>query len=263
MTYLISDITIINYILFLLIIIQSILGIGILVLGTPILLFFNLGLPEALSILLPISILTSFFNILKFAIFNNPKNLKDNYFTSIFLDKKIKINFYLICLPSLFLGLILLKLFENFVNFKIVVSMLIILSLSIKIKFEKKIQYLSDLKNKFIFLIIGIVHGLTNSGGTILSLFLSTLNKSFKNESRINITYFYLLLALVQYGIFLILFNFYLKLNWLITVILFTIVGSIFGNILIKFINENLLKKTIEIMALIAAIVLLYNGIFI
>ena len=170
MTYLISDITIINYILFLLIIIQSILGIGILVLGTPILLFLT-WVSLKREYFASYIYTYKFFNILKFAIFNNPKNLKDNYFANIFLEKKIKINFYLICLPSLFLGLILLKLFENFVNFKIVVSMLIILSLSIKIKFKKKIQYLSDLKNKFIFLIIGIVHGLTNSGGTILSLF--------------------------------------------------------------------------------------------
>ena len=57
--------------------------------------------------------------------------------------------------------------------------MLIILSLSIKIKFEKKIIFIR-FEKKFIFLIIGIVHGLTNSGGTILSLFLSALNKSFK-----------------------------------------------------------------------------------
>ena len=44
--------------------IQSIIGVGVLVLGTPILLILNLNLEEILPILLPISILTSFLNLL-------------------------------------------------------------------------------------------------------------------------------------------------------------------------------------------------------
>ena len=48
----------------LLIIFQSIIGVGILVLGTPILLLINFDIIDIISILLPISILTSFINLI-------------------------------------------------------------------------------------------------------------------------------------------------------------------------------------------------------
>ena len=44
--------------------IQSILGIGVLVIGTPILLIFNFQIIEIMFLLLPISIMTSVVNIL-------------------------------------------------------------------------------------------------------------------------------------------------------------------------------------------------------
>jgi uncharacterized membrane protein YfcA len=53
----------IQIIFFFLIIIQTILGVGILVLGTPILLLFNHDIIEIISILLPLSILTSLINL--------------------------------------------------------------------------------------------------------------------------------------------------------------------------------------------------------
>ena len=56
----------IQFIFFFLIIIQTIIGVGILVLGTPILLLLNFNIIETISILLPLSILTSFINLLYF-----------------------------------------------------------------------------------------------------------------------------------------------------------------------------------------------------
>ena len=59
-----NDIILLYIILFLLICIQSIAGVGILVIGNPILLVLNFNIVEIMSILLPISILTSALNIL-------------------------------------------------------------------------------------------------------------------------------------------------------------------------------------------------------
>ena len=56
--------TIIFTLILLLIIFQSIIGVGILVLGTPILLLINFDIIDIISILLPISILTSFINLI-------------------------------------------------------------------------------------------------------------------------------------------------------------------------------------------------------
>ena len=59
--------TIFTYIVLILIIsLQSIVGVGVLVLGTPIMLLLNYSMVEVLSILLPISIVTSLGNFLYF-----------------------------------------------------------------------------------------------------------------------------------------------------------------------------------------------------
>ena len=52
--------------IFLLVAIQSIMGVGVLVVGTPLLLLFNYNIIEAMAILLPISIITSGLNLMYF-----------------------------------------------------------------------------------------------------------------------------------------------------------------------------------------------------
>ena len=61
-----DEINYIYFIFFFLIILQSIVGVGILVIGTPSLLLLEYSIIEILSILLPISILTSLLNLLIF-----------------------------------------------------------------------------------------------------------------------------------------------------------------------------------------------------
>lgn len=250
----------IYYLVSLLIFIQSILGIGILVLGTPIMLFLNYSMPEILGVLLPISIFTSVSNILIIQKFNSKNNYKKFIKPEIFLDKKTKRYFFIICLPSVFIGLVILKYFEEYFNFKIAVSFLIFLSLILKMKYEKKFILVSNILKKIIFLLIGFVHGLTNSGGTLLSLFVSSLNKNFKNKSRINITFFYMVLATLQYIIYITLFKNYPNLTWVLLLIIYTLLVSLIANYLIKFINENALKRLIEIFALASSIVLFLDG---
>ena len=47
-----------------LVIIQSVVGVGVLVLGTPILLLLNFSLIDVIGLLLPVSITTSFLNLI-------------------------------------------------------------------------------------------------------------------------------------------------------------------------------------------------------
>ena len=72
-------------------------GVGILVIGTPFLLILNFQLIEVLSILLPISILTSFLNLIYFKL--NKKKLRMR------VDQKTKYLFFLICVPAIFFGI--------------------------------------------------------------------------------------------------------------------------------------------------------------
>ena len=253
------DQIVILLIIFLLIIFQSIIGIGVLVLGTPILLIWGYNLIDILSFLLPFSILTSSLNIfliksnLSFKKVKLPK-------VKLILDDNLKLNFFFICLPSLFIGLVVLKIFENYINFKLSVGLVILFSLLIKIFYERKNFHFSNFLKKIIFFLIGIVHGITNSGGTLLTIFISSLKEDFKKISRLNITLLYFFLATFQYLTFIFLFQKIPSYIDFIIIFFLTFVGSILGNVLIKFVSENLIRLIINFTALISSLILIINS---
>ena len=84
------------YIILFLIILQTIAGVGILLLGTPLLLFHSYEMSEILSFLLPISITVSFFNLIYFQF--TIQNLKKK------ITSGLKSSFFYFCIPSIFLG---------------------------------------------------------------------------------------------------------------------------------------------------------------
>ena len=169
-----DEINYIYFIFFFLIILQSIVGVGILVIGTPSLLLLEYSIIEILSILLPISILTSLLNLLIFNFIKTENKLN--------IDSEYKKLFYYFCIPSIFIGLIFLKSFNNYINFDYLVSAIILIS--IFLTNNKKYIYGVKKKSKiFILIITGIIHGLTNSGGSLMSLFFSSYQKN--NVTRI------------------------------------------------------------------------------
>ena len=111
--------------------IQSCVGVGVLVLGTPFLLIMNFNIIEIFFILLPLSILTSFGNLLIIKLSN-----KEIELTNL---KKLK-KFFGICVPSIIVGLFILKNFENYINFKILVSIVIIFSILL-ITYQDRIKF--------------------------------------------------------------------------------------------------------------------------
>ncbi len=233
--------------IFILVSIQSIIGVGILVIGTPLLLLLKFNMIEILSILLPISILTSLLNF----IFIKLKEKK----IKLSIDKNLKKKFILICAPSIFFGLLILKSFEKIINFNYLVSFVIFVSIFLA-NFVKKKIVTNNLKTIFLIL-VGFVHGVTNSGGSLLSLLISSNNE--KNYSRYNITFFYFFLALFQYTIFLIVFNNHKIFNSNFEIIIPIFAGLIFGNILFKFFDDKFFKLLIKFLALLASIFLILN----
>ena len=238
--------TYIFYILiFFLTAIQSIIGVGVLVLGTPILLIFKINFIDILAFLLPTSIVTSLINYIYF----NSKNM-----IKFKIDKYTLKIFFLGTIPSIFIGLMLLKNFEIYINFKYLVSGVIIIS--ILLVNQKNIFYKVNRSVKFIFLIIvGIIHGLSNSGGSLLSIFFTALNK--KNESRYYITFFYFFLALTQYIFFIRIFNQSIMINTSPYLFFSIIAGCIFGNYIIRLIKQSVFKMCINILAITACVALL------
>ena len=169
--------------------VQSVLGIGLLVLGTPTLMFLGNSFFETMSIIIPSSIVISFLQVI------DEKN-----------DiKKFKSDFLTFCLPAVFLGLIFIKFNDELINFKLLVGIMLLLSGLLRIKKNKKKTYeiISHNKKKF-QIFMGLVHGITNMGGGFLALFSSTLFKD-KKIIRSSIAYGYLLMGLLQY-LFLLIF---------------------------------------------------------
>ena len=229
-----------------LIILQSIAGVGVLVIGTPLLLLNDFNFIDILSILLPISISTSFLNLI-FLKFNKKK-------FSIKIDRKLNFLFFVFCLPFIFGGLYIIKNYSELINFKYLVSGIIFFSMIITNQ-KKIINQLNNNLKIFFLSLIGLIHGISNSGGSLLSLFIISNFK--KNQSRYNITYFYFCLALFQFIMYLIIFNMqFASLNYFYISFILP-VGVIFGNILAKYIDENNFKIIINLLSTISCIVLL------
>lgn len=230
---------------FMIVAFQSIIGVGVLVLGTPFLLILKFNLVEIFFILLPISIATSLLNLIIIK-FSNKSLKKSTY-------KEFK-KFFMICIPSIFVGLILLKTFENFINFKYLVSFVIILSVLL-VLLKDKIKYRINFFRISTLSIVGLVHGLTNSGGTLMSLAFTANNDN--EYARLNTTFFYLVLAIFQY--FLTIIIFFEKFIFLddIKIFFILITGILIGNLVYYYLRSKIYKVIVNSIAIMSAIILL------
>ena len=240
------------YLIAILVSLQTIIGVGILLLGTPILLIHNYFLSEIIFFLLPISICTSLINVIFFLIVS--KTLRNNTYLN--LQKK----FFFSCVPGIFLGIFFLMIFEDNINIKFIVAIFILLSIILKYRFKNYILQISEKFQKIILLLIGFTHGLTNAGGSLLSIFLIIKFDNDKLKSRFSITYFYFFLATIQYIIFIFIFNKKIEIDYLFKLIPYIFIGILLGNIISKKINPRIFKLSIEGIAIIASVILLLNA---
>ena len=110
-------------------IVQSFYGVGILLLGTPTLIYFEYTFIDTLNILIPPSITISIIQIFTTGINKNKNNL--------IIYKK---NFLLLCLPSIFCGLFIVTKIYDDINFNYLISITIIILLAFL-----KIKYLNNI----------------------------------------------------------------------------------------------------------------------
>lgn len=240
-----------NYLIFLLFIclsiFQTISGVGILVLGTPMLIFYGLNIIDVMALLLPLSIFNSFINLLYF--FKFKKGVK--------IDINLSKYFFFICLPAMFVGLIFLKKFNNYINFNLLIG-LVILFVLILSQINKK--NFSESIKKIIIFVTGVLHGVTNSGGSLLSLIIVNSNDKNVNLKRINIIFFYFFLATFQFLSLGIIF----KIDYFESFSFYSIfpigVGIIIGNYLALWINIYQLNKMVKLLAFISSIILISNS---
>lgn len=167
-----------------LILFQSIFGIGLLMFGTPTFIMLGYNFPETLALLLPIS-----FTISSLQFFLSTKK-----------NKLFLWNFNLFCIPFLVFFLYIALTFHQTINFKLYTSLVIIffsiISLS-KPRFVFKNNF-TKIPQKIVLILIGIIHGLTNLGGSLLAIFSTLISNSNKDLSRYFISYGYMVMSLIQ-----------------------------------------------------------------
>ena len=172
-------------IIFILIVFQSLFGVGLLLFGTPIFLLMGNNFESTLILILPVSITISLLQIIY-----HKNSTNSNIF-----------EFNIYCLPFLIIFLMLSIYFGNLVNTKVYVSILLIISSLILINKNRIFKATQTLINyKKIFLItIGCIHGATNMGGAFLSIFSSLVNNENRMHTRSYIAYGYFVMGLIQY----------------------------------------------------------------
>jgi len=163
-------------------VIQSVVGVGILLFGTPTLLLMGYSYHETLYLILPSSILISLLQTI------NSYKLLDH-------TKCV----YIYALPMVVIGLILITFVQNDAAIHYIVgSMLLMIGLVRSVSFIK--QYLKKflMKNKASYhIIMGLIHGVSNMGGGMLVVLMSSLHEK-RNVILANIAYVYLLFGIIQ-----------------------------------------------------------------
>jgi hypothetical protein len=229
-------------IIVLLSIFQSVFGIGLLIIGTPTFLLLGYNFFDVLNILLPFSITISLLQVIY------SKEIDSGF------NKKI----LLYCIPSLILALSILVKYENNIDFILLISFTIIffsiLNLS---KFKNIIVNDSNERINISLIILGLIHGFTNLGGSFFTLICANINKQ-KNLIRHNIANGYLILGAVQ----LLFINIFYKtliisnLYYLYIPILSFFAAQYFYNK----INSHLFSKILNITVLLYGIYIFLNN---
>ena len=172
-------------IIFALIVVQSIFGVGLLLFGTPSLLLLGYDFANTLNILMPVSISISAVQFFK-------SKVKDRIFIK---------DYNIFCIPFLIIFLFIALKFNYLFDFRFLVALLLIFSSVLilnKKKFSSFKQMILKIKN-LILIVIGLIHGLTNMGGSFLAIYSTLISKSIKEVTRYYISYGYLIMGTIQY----------------------------------------------------------------
>lgn len=228
-------------------IIQSIFGVGVLLFGTPLLLLFGHDFIEALTILLPISLAINTIQIIR-------------YHTEIDRDFYIKVLTYTI--PLIILSLFLLT--RSGVNAGLIVGGFLIFvglqnySHRIRRMLETLVRY-----EKSYLLIMGIVHGLTNLGGSLLTAIVHSKQLP-KHSTRVTVAAAYATFAFFQIATLLIAAQTLdiTFLNNIIYLIFSLLIYTVSEEAIYISINNQQYRMFFSVFLLVSGIVLITKSIF-
>ncbi len=162
--------------------IQSIFGVGVLLFGTPALLLLGYPFDHALIILLPISITINLFQVIK-----DFRHVDRDFY------KKIII----FTIPFVIVFLVLVTKFS--INIGIIIGLFLIF-VALK-SYSKRIAGILESMVRYertYFIVMGIIHGMTNLGGSLLTAIVHGKNYPDKDITRVTCAASYGTFALFQ-----------------------------------------------------------------
>jgi uncharacterized membrane protein YfcA len=167
-------------------IVQSLFGVGLLVFGTPTLMLLDYPFPAALAILLPASLTISSLQLL-----NGPPT-----------ERAFLSQFAAWCLAPLAATLALALSFQLQTSLNLLVSLTLALFVMLR-----TVPWLEERAKRFLvkhqrlwFLLMGVVHGISNLGGGLLTI-LASFRTNEKERIRHTIALCYSSFAVIQLGV--------------------------------------------------------------
>jgi uncharacterized membrane protein YfcA len=229
--------------IFLYAIVQSVFGVGLLVFGTPTLLLLGYPFEQTLSYLLPCSVAVNILQI-----------------TANWKEINLKRDFTFYCLPFVITGLAFVIRFHAF-NIKIYVGILMVSTALIRTSelLRNALQNFSQRYSRPALVTIGALHGLTNMGGGLLSIFVGALHRG-KSRVRSNIAFGYLLMAACQLLVLLATRHFYVGWESAVFLAIAMLTYTTIGNKAFKFPSEASYQNILTVFISIFGILLLATG---
>ncbi len=168
--------------------VQSVFGVGLLVFGTPTLLLLGCPFEETIAYLLPSSVLISLMQVI-----DGRRYIGE-----------LKNSILIYCVPCIVAGLALVLSNLLTIDIKLLVGMTLIFSAIARFKQGVQQALVEVLKRhtKLYLMLMGFVHGVSNMGGGLLTIFATALYDD-KARMRANIAYCYLIFAISQIAVLL------------------------------------------------------------
>ena len=227
-------------------IIQSIFGVGLLVFGTPALLYLGFDYVSLLWVLLPPSFAIS----------------SIQFRESCAIDPVYKHNFLFFALPTLVLSLTFVLMSGETLEIGNVVAAILLIVVLLRIKKDNIQKVLEQFSQKNIVLImlgLGSVHGATNMGGTLLSIVNSQLFQE-KVYFRSSVVYSYWFFGLTQLSVLIFTRQTDFKFDFIVFTVISAFVYLIIGRKIFNWSTNNFYAHLLTFFMFAAAIVLLTDN---
>jgi hypothetical protein len=165
-------------------VVQSVFGVGLLVFGTPALLLLGMPFPNVLAYLLPCSLAISALQIAEGGLTLEP----------------IRKQLLLYTAPAVLIGTFLIfVVLRDKMNVRPVVGVILIATAGIRLldPVQQRMQALVRARLRLFLGLLGLLHGVSNLGGGVLTLIVASLYQD-KGKIRKHIAFGYGLMALIQ-----------------------------------------------------------------